>query len=92
MNAPALKKNSPPASLNALERRILILLRRAAMPLGAYKIQDTLDVRYPISVYRALAKLTHLGLVQHRPGAFVAQHVRRRSKSLRRTDAARKID
>ncbi|MGH9810029.1 MAG: hypothetical protein ACRD9W_22725, partial [Terriglobia bacterium] len=65
MSAADADKTKQPTLLNAVEYRILRLLLRAARPLGAYKIQNFLDIRYPITVYRALARLARLGVVRH---------------------------
>lgn len=62
--------------LNEVEAKIVRHLKRSTKLLGAYDIQTALAIRYPNTVYRALDRLSELGLV-HRvksQNAFVACH------------------
>jgi Fur family zinc uptake transcriptional regulator len=60
--------------LNDTERLVVRHLKRTTKLMGAYDIQNALRIRYPNTVYRALERLSQLGLV-HRvesKNAFIA--------------------
>jgi len=73
---PSPVRSTQPGTLNEVEAKIAHHLKRSAKMLGAYDIQTALAIRYPNTVYRALDRLSELGLV-HRvrsQNAFVACH------------------
>jgi Fur family zinc uptake transcriptional regulator len=70
----AIAANKPDKSLNDTEHQVVRHLQRTTKLLSAYDIQNALRIRYPNTVYRALERLSRLGLV-HRiesKNAFIA--------------------
>jgi Fur family zinc uptake transcriptional regulator len=71
---PSAIRATQPEALNEVEAKIVRHLKRSTKFLGAYDIRTALAIRYPNTVYRALDRLSELGLV-HRvksQNAFIA--------------------